>query len=136
MSLIDLRVPEEGKTIIVNVDHIQERVIVPMQRIIWYLHGWERGPVVVTDRESILVFAMNKRQLHTISLSDPLQPTYVMHQINNVFVEGGKVGVDIVFSPRAAIQSVSDVPGERWLDVLTLSGVHSPTHQRMLALRD
>lgn len=133
---VDPNLPEENTTIIANATHIQERVIVPRQRIVWYLHGWERGPVLITDRESILLFDMEKRQLHTISLKNPTQPTYVMHQIFNLFTETGKVGADIRFSPPQTIQPVSEVDGQRWVEVLLLSRVHQPTYQRMLALRD
>ena len=135
LRLIDPNVPEENTTIIANADFIQERVVVPKQRIIWYLHGWKRGPVLITDRDSILVFDMERRQLHTISLRAGQEPTYVMHQITNVFTEAGKVGADIFFSPPAAIQPVAAVPGERWLEVLMLARIHGPTHQRMLGLR-
>jgi len=131
-----LDLPEEGKTIIVNATHIQERVIVPSQRIIWYLHGWEHGPVIVTDRESILLFDIDKRDLHTITTKDPTTPRYVMHKIFNFFTEGGRVGADIHFSPFQAIQPVANVEGQRWLDVLLLARAHAPTYRRVLAMRD
>jgi hypothetical protein len=133
---LDPNLPEENTTIIANATMIQERVVVPKQRIIWYLHGWERGPVVVADQQSILLFDLEGRQLHTISLHNPLLPTYVMHKIFNVFTEAGKVGADIHFSPAQAIQPVSEVDGHRWLEVVLLSRVHQPTYQRLLAMRD
>jgi hypothetical protein len=136
LRLIDPNLPDENTTIIANAEFIQERVIVPRQRIVWYLHGWTHGPVLVTDRESIMLFDLGRRQLHTLSLRAEQLPTYVMHQITNIFTEGGKVGVDIHFSPPAAIQPVAAVPGERWLEVLLLAQAHPPTRQRMLGLRD
>lgn len=135
-TLADPNLPDEGKTIIVNADHVKERVIVPGQRIVWWLTGWERGPVLITDRDSILLFDLTKRVLHTISTRDASQPIYVMHQIFNVFTEGGKIGADIHFSPHQAIQPVTSVPGERWLEVLGLARVHAPIYNRLLAMRD
>ncbi len=135
LNLTDPNLPEEGRTIIVNATLVQERVIVPRQRVIWYLHGWEGGVVIVVDRTSILLFDLDKRRLHTISTREADTPTYVMHQIFNVFTEDHKVGADIHFSPPAAIQPVAGVPGERWVEVLGLSRVHVPTHNRMLAMR-
>ncbi|MEL6344425.1 MAG: hypothetical protein AAFV53_15005 [Myxococcota bacterium] len=131
-----LALPEEGKTIVVNANHIRERVVVPRQRIVWYLQGWERGNIMLADRQSILIFDLDKRQLHTISLHETDKPLYVMHLITNLFTEEGTVGADITFSPYLAVQPVSEVPGERWLEVLMLARIHGPTHQRLLALRD
>ena len=134
-TLADPNLPEEGETVIVNADHVKERVIVPGQRIIWWLIGWERGPVLITDRESILLFDLDKRVLHTISIKKADEPIYVMHQIFNVFTEGGRIGADIHFSPQQAIQPVAVVPGERWLEVLGLARVYAPIHNRLLAMR-
>jgi len=136
MLPIDPNLPEENTTIIANATMIKERVIVPGQRIVWWLHGWERGPVLITDRESVLVFDIEKRQLHTISTKNPSQPIYVMHKIFKLFTEQGKVGADIHFSPGQAIQPVTEVDGQRWVEVLLLSRVHQPTYQRLLAMRD
>ena len=58
-----------------------------------------------------------------------------MHQIFNVFTENGKIGADIHFSPQQAIQAVTAVPGERWLEVIGLARVHAPIHNRLLSLR-
>lgn len=90
---------------------IQERVLVPRQRIVWWLHGWSHGPVLVADRESVLLFDIEKRELHTISTKVPASPTYVMHKIFKLFTERGKVGADIHFSPHQTIQSVANVEG-------------------------
>lgn len=133
---LDPNIPEENTTIIANATMIQERVLVPRQRIVWWLHGWSHGPVLVADRESVLLFDIEKRELHTISTKVPASPTYVMHKIFKLFTERGKVGADIHFSPHQTIQSVADVEGQRWLSVLLLSRVHQPTYQRLLALRD
>ena len=134
-TLADPNLPEEGKTVIVNADMVKERVIVPGQRIVWWLSGWDRGPVLITDRVSILLFDLDTRVLHTISTQNAEQPIYVMHKIFNVFTEGGKVGADIHFSPQQAIQPVSSVPGERWLEVLGLARCHTPIYNRLLAMR-
>ena len=135
-TLADPNLPEEGQTVIVNADMVKERVIVPGQRIVWWLSGWDRGPVLITDRVSILLFDLDKRVLHTISTKNTEQPIYVMHQIFNVFTEGGKVGADIHFSPQQAIQPVVSVPGERWLEVLGLARCHTPIYNRLLGMRE
>lgn len=92
--------------------------------------------MLVADRTSVLLFDVERRQLHTISTRNPAQPTYVMHQIFNLFTEAGRVGADIRFSPEMTIQPVRDVNGPRWMEVLLLSRVHPPTHRRLLAMRD
>ena len=95
------------------------------------------GPDDVVDSDlQAWLFDLDKRVLHTISTKNPQQPIYVMHQIFNVFTENGKVGADIHFSPQQAIQPVSSVPGERWLEVLALARCHAPIHNRLLAMRD
>lgn len=136
LNLADPNLPDDGQTVIVNADHIKERVVVPGQRIVWWLTGWERGPILIADRISLLLFDLDKRVLHTISTKNTETPIYVMHQIFNVFTEGGKVGADIHFSPQQAIQPVSSVPGERWLEVLSLARCYAPIHNRLLGMRD
>lgn len=128
--------PEENTTIIANATMIKERVLVPRQRIVWWLYGWSQGPVLIADRESVLIFDIEKRELHTISTKVPAHPTYVMHKIFKLFTEHGKVGADIHFSPHQTIQPVSAVEGQRWISVLLLSRVHQLTYQRLLAMRD